>query len=1220
MVLSIGKTLAKHHHSNTTVLQDDVYGWSAQLRETRGHQVSGLPLAQEIQSEMKIRSFNFKACRKTLLRIWVFALSLGIFLAGASHLRGQALGGITGTATDTSGSVIGRANVIVSNEATGITATAATTATAGTFSLYGLQPGSYTIQVECPGFSRYVRQHILVEVSSTSVVNVTMSPGATSETVQVSANLIGLESTQPQLGTTIEPAVLNALPIEISGNARQIDQFIFLSPGVQGNTFTHQIGGGINFQNEVIFNGIPLVLPNLQGTQTYVNPPYELVNEFKVQRAAFSAQYGLGQGAVTYNMASGTNRLHGDIFEINRNSFFDSDGFFPSNFDRNGKPRPPVDHQNDYGFTVGGPLSIPHIYNGKDRTFFLFTSDWYRQNQALTGIGTVPTAAQKNGDFSSFRDSSGKLIPIYDPTTGLPFPGNIIPQSRFSALAKSILPSIPDPDRAGTVFGQQSNKSPAVTSSPIMENLYGFTLDHNLNASQSLHFTFWRDNQITQAFAQAPIVPISNPLESESNNYNYATGYLLNYVKTITPNLLATAGASWVSKLDGQANGRQNAPFAGVASSTVFPAVTFNGQNAPTNWGVNNGLTRNADRQLGISIVNNWLWTKGRHTLNIGGEFRRGYENQQSCTRCGGEFDFSQAQTSTPDSSDPNFGSYGSAFASFLLGEVNSASRQYALNMKLRNLAISPYIQDDIKVNSKLTVNAGLRWDIMVPFTEANNNIVFMNPGVPDPGAGNIAGGATKFGHCDGCAGYDRADTHWRYFGPRLGVAYMINDKTVVQAGGFISFLQGGAYEFGTANVASAMANLLVGEYNRSGTGSNIPGYGNWDSMQMPSPTATPFTPSIGNGNSINYFDRKRGMAPYDEAWNVTIQREIPGNTILELSYVANRAVHLPSNLNPINQPSPSILQYGSLLSQPITSPAAVAAGIHSPYPNFVNDFGGGATVFQALRPFPQYSNVQNLYDLTGSFFYNSLQAQAQKRFSNGLSYLSSLTLARGLSNSDRLFAAYFNTPLNKYDQRPEYSVSNNDQKYQVKLVGTYQLPAGKGQRFFNNSGFTGQLLGGWQISAILNYQGGTPFGPNESYTGLNGFNRPLAVLGAHISTASYSRVKDYFVGKLASPPKIFTTDAFTPTTSQYQLGDTARNYASLRSAPYRDEDISLMKRFSFHENVNASLRMDYFNAFNRTRFNGPDTNILDSTFGEVTSQGSSLINRQGQITLRVQF
>jgi hypothetical protein len=222
---------------------------------------------------MKTNTFNLRPCRKTLFRIWVLALSLGIQLAGTSHLRGQALGGITGTVTDPSASVIGRANVIASNEATGITAIAATTATAGTYSLYGLQPGSYTIQVEFPGFSKYVRKHILVDVSSISVVNVTLSTGAASETVQVTANVIALESTMPQLGTTLEPAVLNALPIEINGNARQIDQFIFLSPGVQGNTFTHEIGGGINFQNEVVFNGIPLVIPNLQGTQTYVNPP-----------------------------------------------------------------------------------------------------------------------------------------------------------------------------------------------------------------------------------------------------------------------------------------------------------------------------------------------------------------------------------------------------------------------------------------------------------------------------------------------------------------------------------------------------------------------------------------------------------------------------------------------------------------------------------------------------------------------------------------------------------------------------------------------------------------------------------------------------------------------------------------------------------------------------------------------------------------------------------
>ena len=193
-------------------------------------------------------------------------------------------------------------------------------------------------------------------------------------------------------------------------------------------------------ENGVEFNGVPVAFVQNQGAQTYINPPYEAVSEFRLDNSTFDAQYGLGQGAVTFNMASGTNQLHGDVFEILRNQLFDSTGFFPTRFDAKGKPLPPINHENNYGFTLGGPVTIPKLYNGKNRTFFHFSSDWFRQNIAQTAFGTVPTPAMKAGDFSDFVDANGNQIPIYDPTTGKQFPGNIIPQSRFSSVAKALLP------------------------------------------------------------------------------------------------------------------------------------------------------------------------------------------------------------------------------------------------------------------------------------------------------------------------------------------------------------------------------------------------------------------------------------------------------------------------------------------------------------------------------------------------------------------------------------------------------------------------------------------------------------------------------------------------------------------------------------------------------------------------------------------------------------
>jgi hypothetical protein len=649
--------------------------------------------------------------------------------------------------------------------------------------------------------------------------------------------------------------------------------------------------------------------------------------------------------------------------------------------------------------------------------------------------------------------------------------------------------------------------------------------------------------------------------------------------------------------------------------------VTFDGQNAGTNWGTAGGWIQSINRKLGIVIVNNWLWTKGRNTFNIGGEFRRNYQDDNECQQCGGTFNFSQRTTSTPNTNDPNFGTYGSSFASFLLGQADAGLRVFASELKLRNADLSPYIQDDIKVNNRLTANLGLRWDMMVPFTENHDQIVYLDPTAPDPGAGNLLGGATKFGNCIGCAGINRAAIHWGHFGPRLGFSYMVNNKTVVQGGFYLDFLDGGAYEYGTSKVAVNYGNLLNGEFHRNSTATNVPGYGNWDVNPMPDPPPTPFSPSIGNGNVIHSFNpQKDGLAPYNESWNANVQRQLPWNMFITIAYVGNRDIHLPSQLNPPNQPNPSVLQYGPLLGGLANSPAAQAAGIKIPYPNFISQFGTSATVLQALSPYPQYSTVMNNFDLTGTTFYNALQVQGEKRFSNGISYLADLTLARNMSNVDSGFSSFASLPENKYNQKPEYTVSGLDQKYAVKVVGTYELPIGKGQRYINSNGILGQIAGGWQVSTILDYEGGFPFGPTDNFNPLgNGFDRPNVVPGVGRKTFSYQRSIDYFTGKLAAPPDQFTTNAFA-LTAPFALGNAVRNYPSLRSPPLRIEDFDAIKYFHITNKVLATLRVDYFNAFNRTQLQGPDTNASDSTFGQITNLSSQISNRQGQATFRLEF
>jgi hypothetical protein len=1176
----------------------------------------------------------------------IFLAFIGLLLPCVA-LHGQVQTGISGTVADSSGAVIPGAKVTITNTSTGVVS-ATTTTSIGTFTVVGLQPGTYSVAADSSGFMNSVGQ-VMVEVARISTINISLQPGSTSQTVNVKETAITLDTTSPVVGTTLEPELVKDAPIEISGLARQIDSFSYLAPGVQGSATYHNINGGDTFENEVQFNGVPVAFVQYQGNQSNLNPPYEAVNEFRVSGSTFDAQYGPGQGAVTFNMASGTNDLHGDAFEIIRNQLFDSDGFFPVRFSPSGKPEPPVNQENNYGFTVGGPVILPHLYKGRNRTFFHFSADWFRQNQAQNSIGTVPTAAEKSGDFSHFMgvDSAGNqiVVPIYDPTTGMPFPNNKIPSNRISALATSLLSDIPNPDPGvGVNNGQVSNKLPTIPSVPIRQTLWAYTLDETLTTSQSIHFSQWRDVLNSPTFSFAPIVPISNPLQSEATNQNLGSGFLLNYVKTINPNLVLTAGADWIGNNISQFNGNTQVNFAGVQGGDTLPLITFDGQSASTGWGVaggefleccEGGLTLTNNRLLGIVGVTNMLWTKGRHTTNFGFQVRHDFQDIVDCVFCSGTFNFTQRTTSTPDSSDQNFGYYGSSFASFLLGEVDATERIFAGEDKLRNKAFAGYAQDSFKVSKRLTVSAGIRWDVFVPFTENHNNIVYLDRTEPNPGAGGLLGAATKFGDCPGCSGITRAAIHWKNFQPRLGVSYQISPKTVLQAGGYITYLNGGAYEFGTAFTASFMSSQLQGSFLRSSTGSSTPGYGSWDAQTLPAPAPTPFSPTVANGGEIFDFPAVHrnaatdldntttvGTSPYDQAWNAGVQRELPWGTFVTVSYVGNRAIHLPTTLELSNQPNPSVLQYGSLLGDNILDPAVVAAGFKPPYPGYVAQYGAAATLEQALTPYPQLGAYFPAYEMDGTSFYNALQAQGEKRFSNGVSYLADITLARNTANT-----AVASTPdtfngMNAYNPRPEYARSPLDQVYNFKLVGTYALPFGHGKRYLNSTNtFISELVAGWQISGILEYEGGNPFGAQNSFNPVlvNGFDRPNIVPSVHLKTFSYSRSKAFFTGKTPTQPVQFPTNAFQ-NTGPWALGTAVRSYPALRTPPLRLESFNAIKSFRIGDHVQASLRIDYFNAFNRTQLQSPDNNSLDSTFGQITNLSSQISNRQGQATFRVEF
>ena len=1184
-----------------------------------------------------------------------------LLLSSPASLRAQALSGITGTVTDQSGAVVPDAKVTVANTARGVVSTAVTSS-AGIYTITDLVPGAYTVKTEKAGFATSVSHNVLVEVGRNASADAVLKPGSITENVEIIAQPISLETSEPELGASLETKVVNELPLplgsDIGARGRQIDNFLFIVPGVTGGGFSHRINGGLDFQNEVVFNGVAVAQSETQGLQTNINPPFEMVSEFRVLTSAFSAQYGLAQGVASYQFASGTNTLHGDVFEIMRNSYFDARDAATA---AAGGPTP-TDHENNYGFTVGGPVYLPKIYRGKDKTFFHVSLEWYRLNQGVTGTMTVPTAAMVGGDFNAFPQPiyvpAGFVAPsgCTAPTSGTQWPGNKIPSACFSSISAGLLSSkntqIPAPDVPGAGF--LHNKLADLKSLPTRNTLGGFSIDHNLSDKQKFHGSYWRN--VYNAPAEDNSAPFANGLSDLKNEPRIGTGLFLTYSNAISSNLVVTAGLGWMGEINNELNAHLGNPFAAVDKSEILPTISFSGDSfAPTTWGVNgNGETFSINRKLGISLDNNWLWIRGRHTFNIGWEIRRTYQDDHECQNCGGNFTFSSLTTSNGLTSGAlNENDTGSSFASFLLGMPDSAGRHFALETKLRNFYIAPYVQDNIKINPRLTVDVGVRWEIMRPFTteavtgQPANQIVFFDPNAPNPGAVSnssgkpLLGAASVLGTCSGCVGYDRADTRWGHFSPRLGLAYKLNDKTVLLSGYALNFLDTGAYEYGVNKVAVNYGNLLASDFTASSNGSNTPGYCNvsanctWDAFHMPLPPPLPFSPTIANATgNLHQFGRDRGRASYVQAWNVAVQRELPRNLFLSVAYIGNRGTHLVSRLDTPNQVFPSFLNLGCVLLEPWTAttnsgscvstatPQSAlqnlgfgkdATGFFSPYANFLNDFGAGQTLNQAIRPFPQYFGMVDNFDLSGVDHYNSVQAEVQKRFTSGVSFLVAYTLSKTMSNADSGFSTFDETPVDKFNKKQLWAIAGDDREHVLNVSGLYELPLGPGKRFLNRGGMLAKnLLNGWQFGGVFQYSSGTPLRIGANGSPLRTGNIANLVAGQSL-TVDYN---NYYKGL-----PVFNTAAFS-SPGRFAVGDAPRRIEGLRTSFNANENINLAKHFYFSERVGAELRMEFFNILNRMQICDPETNVDNANFGRINGGSVCQKNspRTGQAFFKVSF
>jgi hypothetical protein len=1106
------------------------------------------------------------------------ACTFAIFLlASAVGLHGQTTNGnIQGTVTDPSGAAVGGASVTGRNLDTGLSITTVAT-DAGLYSLANLPPGRYTVIVEGPNLKKYSREGVTVQTGATVALDVQMQLGAVSENITVNADASQLETATSDIGATVETSLVSNLPLEVSGTIRNPVQFITLIPGFVGNvgndpgsnsTDDFKVNGGQEGGTDVLVDGvsISLVSPNTQWNKGVST---EGVQEFKVLQSNFSPEYGeSGDGIVSLTMKSGTNELHGSVYDFLRNRAFDANSWVNNTA---GQPKS-VNTQNDFGATAGGPIRIPHLYNGRDKTFFFFDYEGFRFRTGGTSLQSVPNEAFRKGDFSALLPA----IQLYDPTTHAAIPGDILtndPNFKPSAVMTKVFALLP------ATNGGLTNNVVNTSVNSTTANLYDIKVDHIISDKHRISGGFDYDNTNTGGTSNlgpifGSVTPQSTRYARFSDNYIFTPSlvnqFLFGFSRRFRGEVSNGLGQGWPAKIG--LTGVQN---------TTFPCIKFTG--TPYEGLLNNcGDSQFADNvyQLNDSVS----WVKGKHNMKFGGEVRLLQFNVRRLTQSSGEFDFNATETSLN-------GVGGDPVASSLFGLVNTSTLNYGAFSGVRYKDYSFYAQDTYKLRPRLTLNYGVRYDYDLPATEAFNRFSAVDPTLANPGAGNILGAYTYFGTGPGRNGQTRPqDTYKKAFGPRVGFAYSINDKTVFRGGYGIFYepLKEGSFADQDG----------LGFFNRQTITPTNGGPIQIDNgVTRIFPASGPFTPDGQNGsNGVILVPASSGRPADIQTWNLDIQRQITTNMVLSVAYVGSKGTHLPAlNIIP-NQVNPSFLSLGNELTMNVTClaggtcPNAVAAGVKLPYPGFTGEIN------QALRPFPQYGDFNqedNSFtpDRTGNSTYNAMQMQLDKRFSQGLSFLVSYTVSKNLTDADSSgpgVSGFIGTNefigQNSYQRSAEKAVSELDVPQTLVASFFYELPVGHGKRYLSEGGSMDRVVSGWYVSGIASYKSGTP---TEVYGPCGGTAGDILFAGCHFTGAARVNVIPGVSQTNKSNFNPMTTPFWNPAAfsqpAPFTFGNEPRSLSSARTFGSKDEDLSLGKKTRlFGEKATIDFRAEFFNLINR--------------------------------------
>jgi Carboxypeptidase regulatory-like domain len=1165
---------------------------------------------------------------KRALAITLLVLA-AIFCTGRAHAQAAGTGTIQGTVQDSSGASIGGATVTVTNNGTGLRVTQKTS-NAGTYVLSALPPGNYTLEVNMAGFAPYVQEHITLDALTQLGLNVSLNVGGEQQKVVVSS------SDTPELYTengtvenTIPQATYEALPVAMNGGPKSPVGFLTLVPGVSqpggGDPFGLDFNGGTGVSAQIYINGLPLVSSELQGGWENLSTiTTEDIDQFQVITSGVPAYYD-GQGIANLVYKSGTNRFHGVVFENLRNTVFDAKGYF----NRTGPT--PVEHQNEYGAAVGGPIL-------RDRIFFFGSYDGFK---VVTGSSptfvTIPTTAERGGDFSAFPNV------IYDPrttktvngvTTRTPFPNNQVPvNSAVAAKMQSFLPAPQNSGLSNNYFNTYTNGN---TNKAVLAKV-----DAGLTHGNRATFLFARSSNVPLALGTILPVPYSSARTSQAIQYIAQ----VNDTQVITPKILNLLGVNFLRVSSVNDNPTAGSGYAAKLGLTglpngqltdIFPMATFTGPNSPTGWA--QGNTGFAEIPASEVIQDNLQWVKGRHSLTFGGQIIYQQENLVLPSQWNAGMVFSNSETAGFITSGPSAGALdpttGNAYASFLMGLVDNASFLDAsvqgTGGRWQNYAL--YVQDDFKMTPRLTVNVGLRYSIPKPFTEVKDRASWFNPNFPNTAASNAPGIIQFAGHGqDACNCRTNLDTHYLTFGPRAGFAYRVTPVTVVRSSFAIVHFNGGALGGNGEQQGVGLQGYSAAPTFSTGDGGITPAFGldsGIPAYQHPpffSPTlATGYTTEMPGDNGSYSYNRPKTAArsPYTEQWALTLEREFKGSFVVNLTY-AGTSTHFTGLDGGVgtysNQVDPKYFKLGGLLNQPATAANlaqanAIVPGVKIPFANFVGSIG------QALRPYAQYDALGSTFEGPdpwsdfGTQSYNALQATVTHNFKDGLYLLASYAWSKEMDEGGDGVQFFGADARSAYLWNLERSRGYIDNPQALTITEVYELPIGRGKLVNVDNKFLNGVIGDWQISGIESYIEGTPLTSIAAACSNNPYGGHHGVIGNGVNGcyADYapgvSQVKLAKIGSgLPGITPYFNAAAFV-NPAPYALGNTPRTLAdrSLRNQTYMNEDIALSKSFPIHESMRLQLKANAFNIFNRSIFGTVNTDITTPTFGQVTAQSNS--------------